>query len=238
MIICIITSYSAKRFRTFPGKNRGSFLQVDQEDGIRGRLFRSSRVHFDLSLAGNVPVPDSDEGARRGMDGLDLLVEVGTEMKIDLWRSINGRHRFRFNIPLRAVFSVGDPLFEFQGLTLSPYLNYRLRQQSDTALVRHNFSIGPIFATQRYHDYFYEVAPEFATPEREAYRPDSGYSGSRVTVSSTRYFGDFMVGAFARYDNLDGAEFEDSPLVETNDYFIVGLVFGWVLDKSDTLVDH
>ena len=53
-----------------------------------------------------------------------------------------------------------------------------------------------------------------------------------------RHFGDFVVGAFARYDYLGGAVFEDSPLVETDDYFVVGLVFGWVLGKSDTLVEH
>ena len=217
---------------------RGDFLKVDREDGIRGKLFQGTDVHLDLSLAGNVPVPDSDEGARRGMDGLDLLIEVGAELKIDLWRSSDRTHRFGFNTPLRAVFSVGDPLFEYQGLTLSPYLSYRIRHQAGAAIARYNLSIGPIFATTRYHDYFYEVAPEFVTAERPEYHPDSGYSGSRITLSTTRHFGDFVVGAFARYDNLDGAVFDDSPLVETDDYFVVGLVFGWVLNKSGTLVEH
>ena len=217
---------------------RGDFLRVDREDGIRGKLFRSREVHVDLSLAGSVPVPDSDDGAREGMDGLDLLIEAGAELKINLWRSLDGTHRFGFNTPLRAVFSVGDPLFEYQGLTLSPYLNYRIRHQTDAAIMRYNMSVGPIFASRRYHDYFYEVTPEFVTPQREEYHASSGYSGSRVTLSVTRHFGDFVIGAFARYDNLDGAVFDDSPLVETENYFITGLFFGWLFSKSDTWVEH
>jgi outer membrane protein len=223
----------------FPyGIYRGSFLKVDRENGIRGKLFKGKDVHFDLSLAGNVPVPDSDEGARSGMDGLDLLIEVGAEMKIGLWRSLDGNHRFGFNVPLRAVYSVGDPLLEYQGLTLSPYLNYRIRQPSEAAVVRYSVSAGPIFATSRYHDYFYEVDSEFVTPEREEYHGNSGYSGSRVTVSATRHFDDFVIGAFARYDYLGGAVFEDSPLVETDDYLVVGVVFGWILGKSESRSDH
>lgn len=217
---------------------RGSFFEVDRDEGIRGKLFRGANVHLDLSLAGNVPVPDSDQGARQGMDGLDLLIELGAELKINLWRSLDRTHQFGFNTPVRAVFSVGDPWFRYQGLTLSPYLEYRIRHQTGTAVTRYSLSAGPIFATSRYHDYFYEVDPQFVTPEREEYHADSGYSGSRVTVGVTRHFGDFVVGAYARYDNLGGAVFADSPLVETEDYFVAGLVFGWVLGKSATVVDH
>jgi outer membrane scaffolding protein for murein synthesis (MipA/OmpV family) len=217
---------------------RGSFLRVDREDGIRGKLFSSEDVHLDLSLAGNVPVSDDDDSARRGMDSLDPLIELGAELSIDLWRSEDRDQRFGFDIPLRMVYSVGDPLLEYQGLTLSPYFNYRIWQEDEGALTRYSVSVGPIFANSRYHDYFYEVDPEFVTPERPEYHPDSGYSGSRVTLSVTRHFRQYLIGAFARYDDLNGAVFEDSPLVETTDYLAVGLVFGWILGESKTMVEH
>lgn len=86
-------------------------MRVDREGGVRGKLFSSDDVRLDLSLAGNVPVRDTDDGARSGMDDLD--------------------QRFGFNIPLRMVFSVGDPLIQDQGLTLSPYLNYRIWQEDE-----------------------------------------------------------------------------------------------------------
>ena len=217
---------------------RGSFLQVDREEGVRGKLFNAEGVRIDLSLAGNVPVPDDDEGARRDMDALDPLLEIGAELIVDLWRGSNRAHSFGFNVPLRLVYSVGDPLLDFQGVTLSPYFNYRIRQEDHGVLLRYNASFGPIFANSRYHDYFYEVNPEFVTPQRAEYHADSGYGGSRVTLSVTRHAQQYMVGAFARYDNLDAAVFEDSPLVETRDYFIFGLVFAWILGASDETVDH
>jgi len=40
--------------------------------------------------------------------------------------------------------------------------------------------IGPHFGNQRQHQYFYGVAPEFATPERPAYDAPGGYSGWRA----------------------------------------------------------
>ena len=217
---------------------RGDFLQVDQDDGIRGKLFAGSDLRLDLSLAGNVPVRDDDDSAREGMPELDPLIEVGAELAMTLWRNAERGHSLSFNLPLRLVYSVGDPLFDFQGVTLSPYINYRIRQEDDTALTRYNLSFGPIFASSRYHDYFYRVEPQFVTPERPAYEADSGYSGSRVTLSATCYYSRFMLGAFARYDNLEHAEFIDSPLVETRDYFVFGFVFGWILGKSDRLVEH
>ena len=59
-----------------------------------------------------------------------------------------------------------------------------------------------------------------------------------VTLSLTRHSKGFLIGAFARYDNLEHAVFEDSPLVETRDYFILGVVFGWVPGASDETVAH
>ena len=54
---------------------RGDLLRVDHEDGIRGKMFQSDNVKIDLSLAGSIPVPDTDEGARSDMPGLDPLID-------------------------------------------------------------------------------------------------------------------------------------------------------------------
>jgi hypothetical protein len=172
------------------------------------------------------------------MPSLDPLIEVGAELSFKLWRALERDHSFSFVVPLRLVYSVGDPLLKYQGVTLSPFLNYRIRQQDHGVLIRYNASVGPIFASSRYHDYFYEVDSRFVTPQRAEYHPDSGYSGSRITLSVTRHVKRFVVGAFVRYDTLEDAVFEDSPLVETDDYFVVGFVFGWILGESSTLVEH
>jgi len=38
--------------------------------------------------------------------------------------------------------------------------------------------------------------------------------------------------ALLRYQNLNGAVFEDSPLVETENYFFLGVGVTWVLAQS------
>jgi len=70
------------------------------------------------------------------------------------------------------------------------------------------------------------------------YSPSQGYSGNRMTLSVTRHFKQYLIGAFACCDNLNGAVFEDSPLVETTDYLAVGVVFGWVLGTSSNMVEY
>ena len=216
---------------------RGEIFRVDREDGVRGRLFKSEAVDFDLSLAGSIPVPDTDEGAREDMPGLDPLIEAGGELTINFWRAAGRDHSMQFVTPFRFVYSIGDPLIKYQGWTFSPYLNYRIRQRSTGILTRWNLSFGPIYADSDYHNYFYQVLPKFVTAEREAYDAERGYSGSRITLSVSRNTKKYTLGAFARYDNLDGAVFEDSPLVETRDYFVFGFAFGWIFGTSKTYVD-
>lgn len=217
---------------------RGDILRVDREEGIRGKLFQSADINFDLSLAGSIPVPDTDEGARSDMPGLDPLIEAGAELTFNMWRATDNDQKFQFIVPYRFVYSVGDPILKYQGWTLSPYLNYKIHQRGSHALTRYNISFGPIYADSRYHDYFYQVRPEFVTPERSAYAADRGYSGSRVTLTVSRNTKKYTVGAFARYDNLDRAVFEDSPLVETNDYIAIGFFFGWIFGASETMASH
>jgi len=216
---------------------RGDALRLDDE-GLRGRLFESERLRLDLSLAGNVPVHDRAGGPRAGMPGLDLIVELGPTMDATLWRSVGrgrGAHRGRWDLrlrtPVRSALSVGRPLLQQQGWVFSPSLDLRFQRGSRGVHWHATLSAGPLYATRAYHDYFYRVKPEYATPTREAYRPDGGFSGRRTVltvVASTRYW---FWGAFARHDRLAGAVFADSPLVETQDYLALGLVLsrklGW-----------
>ena len=216
---------------------RGDVFKIDRE-GIRGELFQSDRVYLDISLAGNIPVPESDDSARAGMPSLDPLIEIGPELEFKLWNTSHDEQTLWFKTPYRLVFSVGNPLMKYQGWSLSPYLEYKIKTHQSTALMRYNISVGPIFAGSKYHKYFYEVDPEYVTPQREEYHADSGYSGSRITISVARNTRKYFLGLFARYDFLKNAEFVDSPLVETENYFIFGVAFAWIFTASSTHVPH
>ncbi len=55
-----------------------------------------------------------------------------------------------------------------------------------------------------------------------------------LSMNSKRWF----VGAFVRYDNLRGAVFEDSPLVETRRYLAVGVAVSRVFMQSNGYAPH
>ncbi|MCG6971458.1 MAG: MipA/OmpV family protein [Gammaproteobacteria bacterium] len=210
---------------------RGERLKADRE-GMRGKLFESERIKLNMSIAANVPVPSVTTGAREGMPGLDPVLEFGPALNIKLWHSQTNDTLLWFKVPLRAALSIGDPIVDYQGLVFSPYLQIAKTMHLKTTRWRFKFSTGPIFATQRYHDYFYRVDSGYVTDKRTEYHSTAGYSGSRFTVTVSRNSKRFYLGSFARYDNLSGATFEKSPLVETNDYLVFGVFFAWVFANS------
>lgn len=213
----------------------GKLLKVDRS-GIQGRLFGTDRALLNLSLGAGVPVSSSDNEARAGMPNLDPTVEVGPSLDIRLWRDPQSGRSLWFKIPARAAFSLSIADTTQQGWLFSPFVTY---STTGAGALRHwhfNVSLGPMFADSAYHDYFYEVTPAFATAGRPAYSPGGGYSGSRITVAMQRRFPRFWVGLFARYDNLSGAAFADSPLVRTEDYFMLGFGVTWIAAESSTRV--
>src|SRR3569623_1251868 len=70
---------------------RSRYMQVDEE-GLRGKLFRSDRLLLDVSVAGGVPVPENSDGPRAGMAKLSPTVEIGPQLEYELWRA--GRRSF------------------------------------------------------------------------------------------------------------------------------------------------
>ena len=96
---------------------------------------------------------------------------------------------------------------------------------------------GPLFATSRYDDYFYSVAPQFATANRPAYQAHGGYAGTEFLTSLSKRYDSYWVGTFARYDTLAGASFVHSPLVKSRSYWTAGIGIAWTIRQSSRLVE-
>jgi outer membrane scaffolding protein for murein synthesis (MipA/OmpV family) len=216
---------------------RGERISADR-DGLRGKLFESERIKVDMSIAANVPVPSETGGAREGMPGLDPVLEFGPSLNVKLWHNRNNDALLWLKMPLRAALSIGDPILDYQGLVFSPYIQIAKTLTFPSVHWRFKVSTGPMFATQRYHDYFYTVEQAYVTDNRNEYGSSAGYSGSRFTFTVSRNSKRFYVGGFARYDSLSGAVFENSPLVETNDYLVYGMFFAWVFATSSVHPPH
>ena len=65
--------------------------------------------------------------------------------------------------------------------------------------------VGPVFAADRFHDYYYSVPAQFATPSGPSTDADGGYSGMHVVAALSKRFPKYWFGAFLRYDWLGGA---------------------------------
>ena len=94
-----------------------------------------------------------------------------------------------------------------------------------------------MFANKRYHNYFYGVAPQFATPERPAFEASSGYAGMQWIASLSKRFPSYWVGGFVRADTLSGAVFDESPLVKQKNSLSFGIAASWVFSRSSKMVN-
>ena len=214
---------------------RGDFLRLDS-NGLSGLLFHSERVHLNISADASMPVQSTKDTARSGMPNLDPTIQLGPSLEVDLFKDTNSERVVQFCLPVRTVIATDLTRWNDIGFVVHPELTFDLRNTGPGKGWNFGLAAGPLFATERYHDYYYEVTPHFAVPGRPAYDARAGYSGSLLILSVTKRFGHFWFGAFARYDELSGAVFADSPLMKTEHSWMAGFGLAWVFAESKTLV--
>jgi outer membrane protein len=210
----------------------GKFLKADR-DGVRGTLFNQDRLEINLSF--NLTTPVRNDRERSGMPDLRSTVEVGPSFDFHLFRSDDGKVKFDLRMPLRAAATV-ESSPRIIGWTFSPRLNVDLKDPFGLPGWNLGLLAGPLFADRRYHDYFYSVAPQFATASRPEFTAAGGYAGTQTLAALSKRYPKFWVGAYMRYDTLAGAAFVDSPLVQRKSYWTGGFGFAWMLKRSSTLV--
>lgn len=211
---------------------RGTWLKSDR-DGTRAMLFDSPRVKLDVSFGAAAPAR-GDNAAREGMPDLPGNLEVGPSLNITLDQEVRKRWTLDLRLPLRGVVTLESSPRD-AGATFSPNLNFDLKDPA------HGWNIGlltgPLFANRRYHEQYYQVDPAHARPDRPAYQTRGGYAGWQTIASTSKRFGHVWFGAFARLENLNGAVYQDSPLVKRNSALTVGFGVSWVLATSETMVE-
>jgi outer membrane scaffolding protein for murein synthesis (MipA/OmpV family) len=214
---------------------RGESVRVDRQ-GVRGIFFESDRVQLDFSLYGTPPVDSSKNQARQGMPDLDPTLEIGPLINVTLWRDRPAQEQLDLRLPMRYVIATDFSHAHGAGWVFNPHLALNLRPDVGG---RWNLGLttGPIFATSKFHEYYYGVGPQFATADRPAYSARGGYSGWMGLASLSRRYGKLWIGGFARYDSLSGAVFEDSPLVRRNFSWMAGIAGAWIFAESDRKVD-
>ena len=210
---------------------RGNFLKVD-EQRVTGQIFKTDRILLDFSGYGSVPVKSSNNSARTGMPDLDPTFELGPALQIKLWERKEDKCKLDLTLPVRAFFSTDFSSVRHEGWVFSPRINFVKDDLIPDTGLNLGISAGPMFVDSGYHAYYYTVEPAYATAARPAYSAGGGYSGSTLTVGLGKAYKQFIFNAFVSADFLQGAVFENSPLVKRETSIMSGVSVAWIFFKS------
>ncbi|MBN1831287.1 MAG: MipA/OmpV family protein [Deltaproteobacteria bacterium] len=214
---------------------RGEILRADRE-GIRGIFYKGEKFETSISLWGNPPVSDENE-ARQGMPELDAIGEIGPAFRYYFYRHGWEDHLY-LQAAWRTAFSFGfngglDIDMDYQGWHSSVDLSYHKKTLIGDRKLSIYVKGGLHFADSRYNKYFYGVPSQYADSHREPYEADGGYAGFSVSGSLFREMTPKLsIGCYIRWNNLDGAVFEDSALVKEKNNYAVGALVVWKLIES------
>lgn len=208
---------------------RSERLEID--NGLEATLLRTQRIRFNLSADFAVPVNSRDSEARAGMPDLDLVIQIGPSLEITLAGGRFKPSHFRLELPVRAAVATDFGSAEHVGWVFEPRLTYETRRPNKTGFA-YLISGGLRFSTEELHQYYYDVKPEYATADRPPYDSAAGYSGLFIDYIANWRTDKLIYFALLRYQNLSGAAYEDSPLVEQDDYLLVGVGVTWVFARS------
>ncbi len=210
------------------------------DGGVRAVAIKRPKWNLDLSISGSLNASSEGNQARVGMPDLDFLFEIGPQLKarvFDKELSDGGRLQLTFTTELRAVFATDFKGIDGEGFVAEAGLGLVRRGYLNDRLTLVGL-VDVTFATEELHDYFYQVTPEFVTPDRPLHDARGGYLGTSAFVglgfrASKRLR--FFLGGVAGF--YGGAANDNSALHETNESFGYVLGVSWTLAVSKEMID-
>ena len=217
---------------------RGENFRTDRE-GLHGIFYRSDHFETNLSAFGNPPV-EKENKARKDMVELDLLVELGPAVKwYPTGRKAN--ESLYFQATARGVMSVNLPnslKTAYQGIHGALSMVYYDKRLFGSPAWEGKATLGLDITDDRYNAYFYDVTENDALPERPVYQAGGGYGGMYLSGRLVRNLTDRLsISGYVRWENINGAVFEESPLVKTDNNVTVGAILTWIPMRSKKQVD-
>lgn len=212
---------------------RGKILRADEEGGARGRFFKTENFEINLSIGGSLPANSKDVSVREGMPDLDTMIELGPGLLATLWKKKGVQnYKLGLNVPLRTAFAVDFFDVQEQGLVFNPLL-YFVTENIFGSRVFTFTGISSVVASQKFHQYFYQVDPQFTTSTRASYDAQSGYLGTTLSQGFSKLIFKNMNAFFGvSYSNHKGAANKNSPLFKEEHNFSAALGFVWWLYES------
>jgi len=212
------------------GIYRSNLFNADQ-DGLRGKLTKSNRWELNLGASAGFSTRSNKNTDRQGMPDLDYILELGPslEYKLGIWD-----HSTLTAIgQARAAFAARRDI-KYIGVTFEPQLVY-LQRTFLNPRVQLRLNVGPKFGFDGFNDYYYDVAPQYATATRPQYSSKNGYlytsAGSRLFFAVTPRL---SVGVSSQVLLGKGSANEDSPLYKRNVNYALsaGLAYSLFVSKD------
>lgn len=214
---------------------RAERIRIGEGGLVSGRLAKTEQIDFTASIGGSLPSKSKDDRAREGMPDLDTLFEVGPQVVFTLAETPDV-DKWSLKLPLRAVLSTDFSNLKYRGLLFQPRVAYRREHLAGSDVVA-TVSVGPIFAGDELMDFFYDVPPAYATPDRPTYEAHGGYMGTDLSIGFKYRLSNrvkFVWGG--ELTSLHGATNAQSPLLKKDINYSVGAGFTWRLLASDKMV--
>jgi outer membrane protein len=217
------------------GIYRGDIFSADQDGGVRTQLFEGLHYELDLSFGGSFPASSADNRARKGMEDLDWLFEVGPQVTFHI--HVSEKYRIQFKVPVRGVVSTNFRKTVDRGYNLTPHL---VVQKRNFPYPEANFLFewSVFYASERLSQYFFQVNPKDVTPERPQYDARPGYIGWAATAGQSFPFYSNVFYVAYRYINYNGAANRASPLFRAPENHSFGIGVIWQLYESQRKVSR
>lgn len=207
--------------------------KIEAENGyIRSHILRFNQdLVLDLSFSLGLNVSNENK-LRKGMRELDPTFEVGPILRYYLWKSQNENHFLNIEMPYRAVYASDLTYLDHVGYYSIPYINLLSKGTEATWGWGSEISIGPQYGSSGFHNRFYAVDSQDVTNRRRYFHSVSGYSGTQFVAALNKRIKDVLIIPFFRYDYLDGAVYNQSPLYESPHYTFFGVSLVWFFAHS------
>ncbi len=210
------------------GIYRSNLFNADQ-DGVRGKLARTNRLELNLGASAGFSTSSNKDTDRQGMPDLDYILEFGPslEYKLGIW----DRSTLTAVGQVRAAFAAHSHI-RYISFTAEPQLVYVQRAFLHPRM-QLRLNAGPKFGFDGFNDYYYDVAPQYATATRPQYSSKNGYLytslGARLFFTVTPRLSTFVSGQILVGNGSANA---DSPLYKTDFNYAVGAGFAYSLFMS------
>lgn len=204
----------------------------DLEEIASGQLLSTNRINLSVGLSASFPESSDKLSGRTGMPDLDFLVEAGPEINMALNGGPDDDRELLLSLQVRAAVSIDDLDATGRGFSFNPELEYLARDFLD-AKTELRFRISPIWGTRDYTDFFYGVAPEYATADRPAFDAKSGYVNTEFLVGLNRKITDRLEfrGSIRLWVNKGSAN-ASSPLFQRDYDRGIRLALYWTAWES------